>query len=183
MKNLFVLFFVIASIRINSQSDSTKNKFHFEVSFGQNLLFISSSQQVNIRAQQAVVLPTSALLFFVEFRAHKIARIPVFFNLATESKQFIVNGVLINEKASPTFGAGFQFKLFQIKIDSKSKLEFEMGPIASIAIDNDHHLKFAPLLAGRIRLMQGPNFIMYFGGSYSPFINTSGILYGTGTIF
>ncbi len=167
----------------SQETDTTKNKLHFELSFGQSLLFISNSQQVNIRNQAAIVLPTSAILFFAEFRPKKIVRIPVFFNLATESKQFIVNGQIVNERASPTFGTGLEFKLFQIKIDAKSKLEFEVGPLASFIFDQNYNVRIAPLIAGRIRLMRGENFIMYLGGSYSLGISAAGLLYGTGTIF
>src|SRR5687768_14957326 len=93
---LFVCLFVNASATI--ERDTTKHKLKhdslfrkgvFELSFGQSLLFISNSKQINIRNQAAIVIPTSAMLFFVEFRPLKRVRVPVFFNLPTESKQFL----------------------------------------------------------------------------------------------
>jgi hypothetical protein len=94
-------------------------------------------------------------------------RIPVFFNLAKESKQFLVNGVLTNEKASPTLGSGVMFRAFQVRIDKKSKIEFEAGPLVSFLFDNKKSIRFAPILAARFRVMRGENFIMYIGASYS----------------
>jgi len=185
MKNLFCCFFLLSSFLSAAQVKDTvsKNKSHFEVSFGQSLLFISSDKQNSLRSELSVIVPTSAILFFVEFRPKKIIRVPVFFNLPTETKQYLVNGQIINERASPTFGSGFEFRLFQIKIDERSKLDFEIGPLASFIFDKNNVIKIAPLVAGRFRLMRGENFVMYLGGSYSLGINALGILYGTGTIF
>lgn len=163
--------------------DSLLKRQHFEVSFGQSLLFISNSKQVNIRNQAAVVIPTNAMLFFVEFRPQKNVRVPVFLNLATETKQFVVNGQIINERAAPTFGAGITYKVFQIKIDSTSKIEFEAGPLASVLFNRNNDLRVAPIIAGRFRIMRGANFVMYAGVSYSIGINALGLLYGTGTVF
>ncbi len=188
MKKLSSCFFLILIALATSntsaqQADTLQKNQRFELSFGQSLLFISNSKLVDIRKQTAIVVPTSAILFFAEFRPQKIMRIPVFFNLPTETKQFLVNGQLVNEKASITFGGGLEFKLFQVKIDSKSKIEFEVGPLASFIFDNKDNIAIAPILAGRFRIMRGENFVMYFGGSYSFAINALGILYGTGTIF
>lgn len=166
-----------------SPNDSLKKHTKFELSFGQNLLFISNSQQVNIRQQSAIVVPTNSVLFFAEFRPQKIVRIPVFLNIATESKQFIVDGQIVSEKASPTFGSGITFKLLQLNIDVKSKLELEMGPLCSFIFDNKNNIRTAPILAARIKICRGENFVMYIGGNYSFGVNVFGILYGTGTVF
>jgi hypothetical protein len=163
--------------------DSLFKRPHFELSFGQSLLFISNSQQVNIRKEEAVVIPTNAILFFAEFRPQHNWRIPVFFNLATETKQFVVNGQIISERASPTFGAGLTYRVFEYKIEPTSKIEFEAGPLLSVLVNKNNHLRLAPILAGRFRIMRGANFVMYAGLSYSLGINALGLLYGTGTIF
>ncbi|MGL4598781.1 MAG: hypothetical protein ACRCYO_14790 [Bacteroidia bacterium] len=163
-------------------TDTLKPKRFFELSFGQSVLFISDSKVINIRNQSAVVVPTSAILFFAEFRPDKIMRIPVFFNLPTESKQFLVNGQLVNEKSNPTFGTGLEFRLFKLGLDAKSSIELEVGPLASVIIPKGK-MRVLPLIAGRVRIRRGENFVMYVGGSYSFGINTFGLLYGTGTIF
>jgi hypothetical protein len=177
--SLFICFTFHAEI-----ADSNRFKFrNFELSFGQSLLFISNSKQTNIINNEAIVIPTSAILFSAEFRPDKYIRVPVFLNIATESKQFLVNGQLVNEKASPTLGAGLFFKTFQIKIDDKSELEFEVGPLASFLIDTKNSVRVAPILAGRFKILRGENFVMYIGTSYSFGINALGLLYGTGTSF
>ncbi len=195
-----ILFIVVTkSISQSLESAKNKNNFHFsfgkslndtlrkhnkfELSFGQNLLFISNSHQVNIHQQEAIVVPTSAVLFFAEFRPQKTVRIPVFLNLATESKQFIVDGQIVNEKASPTFGSGITFKLMQLNIDVKSKLDFEIGPLCSFIFDNKNNIRVAPIVAARVKICRGENFVMYFGGNYSFGVNAFGLLYGTGTVF
>ena len=180
---LLYLLIVLTTISYSQNLDSLLKGKHFEISFGQSLLFISNSNQVSFRKSTDIVVPTSAILFFAEFRPQKIVRIPVYLNLPTESKQYIVNGVLTNEKASPAFGSGVVFKLFQIKIDSKSKIEFETGPLVSIIYDTKDNIRFAPIVAGRLKISRGENFVMYFGVSYSAGINALGILYGTGTTF
>lgn len=162
--------------------DSLFRKGVFELSFGQSLLFISNSKQINIRNQAAIVIPTSAMLFFVEFRPLKRARIPVFFNLPTESKQFLVAGQLVNERASPTFGTGVQFKCLRAKVAAGSIVELEAGPLCSFLMDTRNTIRFAPIGAARVRLLRN-NFVMYVGTSYSAGINSWGILYGTGTVF
>lgn len=165
------------------EADSLKKNKMFELSFGQSMLFISDSKVVDIHNSEAVVIPTNAILFFAEIRPKKICRIPVFFNLPTESKQFLVNNQLVNERASPTFGTGIEFRLFQIKIDSRSAIDMEVGPLASFLLDRKSNIRVVPVIAGRIRIMRGENFVMYIGASYSVGINTWGLLYGTGTIF
>ncbi len=187
MKNLKpILLILLTGILTNCYAwnkDSMLKRQHFEVSFGQSLLFISNSKQINIRNQAAVVIPTNAVLFFAEFRPQKKIRIPVFFNLATETKQFLVNNQIISERASPTFGTGFTYNLFKIQLDSTSKIEFEVGPLASVLFNTNKNLRVAPIIAGRFRIMRGKNFVMYAGMSYSIGINALGLLYGTGTIF
>ncbi len=187
MQNLkLIITLLLLGITYNSDAhklDSLKKNQHFELSFGNSLIFISNSKQINIHKQSALVIPTSSLLFFAEFRPQKKLRIPLFINIATESKQFLVNGQLINEKASPTFGSGISFKLFQIKLDSTSKIELEGGPLASFIFDDKNNFRVAPVVACRLRIMRGTNFVMYCGVSYSIGINAFGLVYGTGTIF
>ena len=179
---LIILFGIINNIHAQGM-DSLVKKIHFELSFGHSLLFISNSKLVDIHNQAAVVVPTSAVLFFTELRPKKIMRVPIFLSLATETKQFLVDSVLINEKASPTVGTGLVFKLFQIKIDSTSKIEYEMGPLVSVLFDNKNSIRLAPVIAGRFRIARGNNFVMYIGASYSVGIDALGLLYGTGTVF
>jgi hypothetical protein len=188
--SLFLLcIFINANATI--ERDSTKHKLKpdslfrkgvFELSFGQSLLFISNSKQINIRNQAAIVIPTSAMLFFVEFRPLRRMRIPVFFNLPTESKQFLVAGQLVNERASPTFGTGLEFKCFGVKVAAGSMIELEAGPLCSFLMDKRNVVRVAPIGAARVRLIRN-NFVMYVGTSYSYGINSWGILYGTGTVF
>jgi hypothetical protein len=185
MKTICLICCLLLNLYLSAQNpDSTKKqKKHFELSFGQSLLFISNSKQTNIITNEAIVIPTSAILFLAEFRPDKRLRIPLFFNFATESKQFLINGQLVNEKASPTIGTGAIIKLFNIKIDDKSKIEFEVGPLVSCLFDTKNTIRFAPVAAGRIKLLRGENFIMYLGTSYSFGIDALGLLYGTGTSF
>jgi hypothetical protein len=167
----------------SQEADTTVKKSHFELSFGQSLLFIKNSKQIDLHNKESIVIPTSAILFFAELRPEKKIRIPIFLNLPTESKQFLVNGVLVNERASPTFGTGIEFQLFHFKIDEKSYVDFEAGPLASFIFDLHGTMRVAPIIAGRLRIMRGEHFIMYLGSSYSIGINTFGLLYGTGTKF
>ncbi len=185
MKTICLICCLLLNICLSAQNpDSTKKqKKHFELSFGQSLLFISNSKQTNIITNEAIVIPTSAVLFLAEFRPDKRVRIPLFFNFATESKQFLINGQLVNEKASPTIGTGAIIKLLKIKIDDKSKIEFEVGPLVSCLFDTKNTIRFAPVAAGRIKILRGENFIMYLGTSYSFGIDALGLLYGTGTSF
>ncbi len=190
-KSIFILRILLlsTSMVINSSGkvnalniDSMRNKMHFELSFGQSLLFISNSDLVNLHNSNNIVLPTSSLLFFAELRPYKKIRIPVFFNLPTEAKPFLANGQLVYEKASPTIGSGAEFKLFEIKIDSKSKIETEIGPLLTVILDG-HKSQMVPLIAGRIKILRGENFIMYVGASYTFGVNTLGMFYGTGSVF
>lgn len=155
----------------------------FELSFGSSVLFISADKQDTIYKRGGVVVPTSALLFFAEFRPMKRMRIPAFVSLPTESKQFLVNGVLVNEKANLTFGTGLEFKLAQVKISDETRMEFESGPLLSCIVGKGWNFRFAPVGAGRIRLVKSESFAMYFGSSYSLGINAWGLVYGTGYIF
>jgi hypothetical protein len=166
-----------------SETDTLTKKNYFELSFGQSLVFISNSKQIDIRNQQAIIIPTSAILFFAEFRPKRILRIPVFLNIPTETKQFLVNGVLVNERASPTIGSGLTVKCFGFNIDKQSKVELEIGPLVSLIFDTKKKLRVAPIIGSRIKITRGENFVMYFGVSYSIGINALGILYGTGTNF
>lgn len=166
----------------SADSDTTK-KHHFELSFGQNLLFISNTQQTNFLQNESVVLPTSAILFFSEFRPTKAMRIPVFLNIATESKQFLINGSLVNEKASPTFGSGLTFKAFGYQFEKETSVELELGPLVSCIVSKKNELRIAPVLASRLKICRGSNFVMYLGVNYSFGIDSFGIMYGTGTVF
>lgn len=163
--------------------DSSRTKAHFELSFGQSLLFISNTQLSTIRNTARIVVPTNAILFFASFRPEKVLRIPVFFNLPTEAKQFLINGQLIYERASPTFGSGIEFRCFKAKLDAKSYIEGEVGPLVSLIFNRSNQISMAPVVAGRIRISRGDNFVMYLGCSYSFGINAFGLLYGTGTVF
>lgn len=182
LKRIVFPFFLLLLLSLNLAARE-KDSTHFELSFGQSLLFISNSKLSNIRNQAKIVVPTNAILFFAEFRPEKKIRIPVFFNLPTESKQFLVNGSLVYERASPTFGSGLEFRFLKVGIDSRSKLEAEVGPLFSIIFDRNNQIAFAPVLAGRIKISRGENFIMYLGSSYSFGIKAFGFLYGTGTVF
>jgi len=180
---LFFLFFFITSFTFAQNKDSSKTRQHFELSFGQSLLFISNGRQASIINNTNIVVPTSAILFLAEFRPQKKMRIPVFVNIATETKQYVINNQIVNERASPTVGAGVQFKVFKFKIDDKSKFEMEMGPLASVLFGKNNNVRVAPIIASRFKVLRGDNFVMYFGCSYSLGINALGILYGTGTLF
>jgi hypothetical protein len=179
-----VCLFLFLNLNIGQCQQDTLKKMHgFELSFGQSMLFISNSDVVNFHTQSAVVIPTSAMLFFIELRTHRKVRIPFFFNLPTESKQFVVKNQLVYEKASPTIGTGLEFKLFQLNIPGKSLLDMEIGPLASFGLDSNGKVWYAPVIATRLRIMKGETFIMYFGGSYAFGVNALGIFYGTGTAF
>lgn len=165
-------------------SPQTKKKPRlFELSFGQSKLFISSSKELDLKENQAVIVPTSAILFFAEFRPQKRLRIPVFFSLATGPKQFLVDSVLVSERASPTLGVGPVFNIFRKNFGENSAIEFEAGPLASFLIDTGGKIKVAPVIAGRFRFLKKEDFIMYLGSSYSLGINAFGLFYGTGYVF
>ena len=185
----FILFLLLAvpsrasGIQNKTKNDSTKTAFKkFELSFGQSILFISNSKLDTIRSKTSIIVPTSAILFFTELRPSRTMRIPVFFNLPTESKQFLVNGQLVNEKANPSFGTGLEFRCFGFKIADQARLEMEAGPLGSF-IFGKGIFRFSPVLAGRIRLVKKEDFVIYMGSSYSPGIGSFGLLYGTGYIF
>ena len=184
-KCIYLVFLLLFSSKINGEESDTVKKENqlFELSFGQSMLFISNSKLANIRNTEAVIIPTSAILFFVELRPQKKFRIPLFFNVPTETKQFLINNQLINERANPTFGAGIEYRLIQIKLDSKSRLDFESGPLVSFLVDSKNKIRVVPVIAGRVRIMRGENFVLYIGATYSVGIDTWGLLYGTGTIF
>ena len=193
-KTLFFPFLLLFTIQLLAQKDSISKvvvplkdtmvaKSFFELSFGQSMLFITDSKIATILASNAIEIPTSAILFFAEFRPLKLIRIPVFFNLPTESKQFIINNQIVNERAPPSFGAGIEFKCFELKINTTTKLELEAGPLANFLLATNKSLRLAPLIASRVRIIRNNNFVMYVGSSYSIALNGWGLLFGTGTIF
>ena len=191
VRNLFVsiMSFAILNCFSLQAQDTTANtptkikKRLFELSFGQSKLFISNSKEIDIQQEQAVIVPTNAILFFAEFRPQKMLKIPIFFSLATGPKQFLVDSVLVSERASPTFGTGLQCRIFRKPFGEKSALEFEVGPLASFLLTQGGKLKFAPVIAGRFRFLKNEDFIMYLGSSYSIGINAFGLFYGTGYVF
>ncbi len=187
------LFFTLNANAQTTTTDTSKpRKQLFELSFGSTMLFISNSDIQKIQDAAKLTIPTNTMLFFAEFRPQMKTRIPVFLNIPTESKQFIVtvtdsNGnskqSLVNEKASITLGTGFQYRPFQVTLYGDTKLEFEAGPLVSAGFDSNKKIFIAPLIAGRLMVKKGSDFVMYFGGSYAFGVNSIGILYGTGTIF
>ena len=185
MKNLFLLLvFIFISQNIFAQTqDTTSQKRRFELSFGSNILFITQSKLINYREDEALIIPTNSVLFFGELRPDHRMRIPLFFNLPIETKQFLVNNQLISERASPALGAGLQFRLFNIDIDEKSKIEFEVGPLVSLLFDKNSNPRVSPLVAGRFRLQQNDHFVMFIGTSFNFGINIYGLFFGTGVLF
>jgi hypothetical protein len=184
-KLFFVFSFVLISLSAYTQ-DSTTTKKHrqlFEMSFGQSKLFISTAREQKILDSARIVVPTNAILLFAEFRPGKRFRVPVFFSLATGPKQFIVNGALVSERASPTFGAGIECKVFRKNFGTNSGIEFEVGPLASFLFNKGGQIQIAPIIAGRFRFIKREDFIMYIGSSYSFGINAVGLFYGTGYVF
>lgn len=181
---LFLLPLSASSRNARTEEDSTKNRLtkKFELSFGQSVLFISESKQDSIRSKTSIVVPTHAILFFAELRPSYKLRIPFFFNLPTQSKQFLINGVLVNEKTNPSFGAGLEYRLFKFRIADQARLEFEAGSLGS-CIFGKNLFRFSPVIAGRFRLVKKEDFVIYMGSSYSPGIGSFGLLYGTGYIF
>jgi hypothetical protein len=183
------LFFSLNANAQTTTTDTSKpRKQLFELSFGSTMLFISNSDIQKIQDAAKLTIPTNTMLFFAEFRPQMKTRIPVFLNIPTESKQFIVTDSagkqsLVNEKASITLGTGFQYRPFQVTLYGDTKLEFEAGPLVSAGFDSNKKLFIAPLIAGRLMVKKGNDFVMYFGGSYAFGVNSIGILYGTGTIF
>jgi hypothetical protein len=189
MKTLFIMMLALACyVNLHARDttgtkDRVMNRRYFELSFGQSKLFISDSRLLDLRNTQAVVVPTNAILFLATFRPEKRLRIPAFLNLPTGPKQFIVDGLLVSERASPTFGTGVQFKVFGTKFGEKSGLEMEAGPMASFLLDRGGNVRFAPIVAGRFRFIKNQDFTMYLGSSYSIGINAFALIYGTGYVF
>lgn len=185
-KSFVVLLLVFLSFRsLFAQSVDSLNKKSsvLELSFGQSLLFISNSRQFDIRNSAAIIVPTSAILFFGELRPEKRLSIPVFLNIATESKQFLIDGALVSEKASPTFGTGISFKPLLFNMGDETRCAVEVAPLASFVFDKRNQIRVAPVIASRLRLIRGKYFTMYCGLSYSIGIDAFGILYGTGSLF
>ena len=184
MRNLIILILLfITSFILEAQEKQDTTANIVELSFGQSIQFISNSKQLDIRNQEALIVPTNSILFLATLRPDKKLHIPVFFNLATESKQFIVNGQLVNEKASPTFGFGLEYRLLRFRLQEKTHFEFSTGTLFSLLFTKNDDLRIGPIIAGRIRLLRGEHFSMYIGGSYSIGINSAGLFYGTGTSF
>ena len=193
MKKLFqVLAFIFISQTFFAQTPDTSSndvllklnlKRRFELSFGQNILFIPYSKLVNIREDEALIVPTGSILLFSQLRPDHRLRIPLFCNIPTETKQFLVNGQLISERASTAFGTGLEWRVFRIILNEKSRVEFEAGPLMSVLFDKGNRVRYSPLVAGRFRLQQNTNFIMFIGTSYSFGINVNGLFFGTGIIF
>lgn len=185
MRYLFFLFMLIlfGQNTIAQTQDTTTNKRGFELSFGSNILFIPQSKLIDYREEEALIIPTSSILIFGELRPDHRMRIPLFFNLPIETKQFLVNNQLISERASPAFGAGVEFRLLNIDIDEKSKVEFEVGPLVSLLFDKNSNPRVSPLIAGRFRLQQNENFVMFIGTSFNIGINVYGLFFGTGVLF
>lgn len=174
-------FFLFAFEAKCQESDSIAT--NFELSFGQSTLFISNDKAAAIKSNFNVVIPTNSMLFFAEFRPFKRIKIPIVFNLPTESKQFIVDGKLISEKASPTFATGTEFKIFNFNIPFDAQVEMDVGTLGSVIFKSNYKLALAPLITNRIRIIKDKSFIMYIGASYSAGVNTWGMFYGTGYIF
>jgi hypothetical protein len=181
---LFIsLWLILFNSTAQDKSDTTKIKKKFELSFGQSLLFISYNQSLNVLNQSAIVVPTSSILLFSVFRPLKRFHIPLFCNIPTESKQYLINGILTNERANPTLGTGIEAWLFKFPLAQKAKLEMNIAALGSTLLTKNHEFIFAPIAAARLRIMQNENFVMYLGSSYSFGINAWGLLYGTGYIF
>lgn len=176
--------FLHAKDKAKISEDSSAKAPLFELSFGQNLLFLSESRQNSIQQNRSLVIPTSAVLFFSEIRPERWWKVPIFFNLPTESKQFLQpNGTLKYERASPSFGTGLVFRTFRFNIRERLDLEMEAGPLLSFITDFRDEFLPAPLLAGRFRIRSGESFVMYLGGSYTPGLNAFGLFFGTGSNF
>ena len=109
MKYLFTIVLFLNFLSTYCQSDSTQSADNkFELSFGQSILFIPDEKLEGIVQKEAIIVPTNSILFFAEFRPQKQLRIPVYVNIPTESKQFVIDSVLVNEKANATGGFGLQ---------------------------------------------------------------------------
>jgi len=180
---LFIQLFIVSDAVSQDSTQAKVRKGHFEFSFGQSLLFISNSDQTDLLTKSAIVIPTSSILLFAEFRTLNKVKIPVFCNIPVGAKQFIVDNQIKSEQASVSFGAGVQFRIFNFEIVSKSNMEMELGPMFSLGKDQNGNMWAAPFLAARLRIRKGENFVMYLGTTYAFGVNTAGLIYGTGTIF
>ena len=181
-KIVLSVFFLFLCLFARAQAvDSIAH--NFELSFGQSTLFISNAYAQKLKTLYNIVVPTNSMLFFVDFRPLKRLKVPVFFNLPTESKQYIINGTLISEKAASTLGSGIEYKVLDFNIPYNSVVEINVAPMASFILRSNYQIAFAPLVSSRIRIVKDKNFIMYLGTSYSLGVNTWGLFYGTGYIF
>lgn len=186
MKHIYFLlialcFYSSAFFGQADSAESVNNKF--ELSFGQSILFIPDEKLEGIAQKESIIIPTNSILFFAEFRPQKKLRIPLYVNLPTESKQFFIDSVLVNEKANATGGFGLQYKCIQVPISKASVAEWEMGALSNLLISKRNRFRIVPLLNGRIRLVKNNNFVMYLGTSYSFGVNSWGLFYGTGFLF
>jgi len=167
-----------------SRADSLKANPLFELSFGQNLLFLSKSRQMTLLNKLDLVVPTTAVLFFAVFRPEKKWKVPVFFNLPVESTQFIQpDGSVRYQRAMPSFGSGIEFRLLKFDIREKIKFDMEAGPLLAFVTDFRNEFVPAPLITTRMRLRSDDNFVMYLGGSYTIGLDAFGLFYGTGFNF
>lgn len=186
-KGFFLLLFLCGMPCISKaqeKADSLKHNPLFELSFGQNLLFLSKSRQTTILNSLDLVVPTSAVLFFAVFRPEKKWKLPVFFNLPTESAQFLQpNGTIRYQRSSPSFGSGIEFRLLKFDIREKIKFDMEAGPLLAFVTDFRNEFVPAPLITTRMRLRSDDNFVMYLGGSYTIGLDAFGLFYGTGFNF
>lgn len=193
MRHLIILVSLLHALSLFSQNDSTQDEGQhqgiptiwkkIELSFGQSVLFIPENKIEEIRNEEAIVLPTNSILFFAELRPLKKLRFPVYVNLPTESKQFLVDSVLIHERANTTGGFGAQYECFRIQISDVTRAELELGALSNMTISKRNRLRILPLFAGRIRLVKNDSFVMYIGSSYSFGIKSWALVYGTGFIF
>ncbi|MBL4706219.1 MAG: hypothetical protein JKY54_16955 [Flavobacteriales bacterium] len=180
---LLLTLVLIGNLSIG-QSDSTKtDKKYFELSFGQSILFIPDERVQEIINSESIIIPTSSILFFAEIRPLKKLRFPVYVNLPTESKQFLIDSVVVNQKANTTAGFGVQYECFRLSISKVSRAEIELGVLSNMLISKANQFRIVPLLAGRVRLVKNDNFVMYIGSSYSFGVKSWGLIYGTGFIF
>jgi len=177
-------FFLLFILNIKGQENTSDSiPSNFELSFGQTTLFISHDYATKLKKDLNLIVPTNSMLFFAEFRPFKKIKIPVFFNLPTESKQFIENGILVSQRASSTLGSGLEYKLVDFKIPYNSKIELDFATLGSVLFRENKELVFAPLLTSRVKIIKDQDFIMYIGSSYSIGVDTWGLFYGTGYIF
>ena len=184
MKYIYLigLFFYYSTFFGQTDSSETINN-KFELSFGQSILFIPDDKLERIAQRESIIVPTNSILFFVEFRPQKKLRVPLYVNLPTESKQFFIDSVLVNEKANATGGFGLQYKCAKVSISKVTVAEWEMGVLSNLLISKRNRFRILPLLNGRIRLVKNNNFVMYLGTSYSFGVNSWGLFYGTGFLF